>query len=142
MPEWLLDAFLKGGPYALSVPLVATVIVLWREVTRLRDLLPATLERHATETAARQERHATEVARLHEKSSAALAELHTRHDAALEGVTEARIEEMGRVTTAVVALASTAQVLDRMAERTTAPPLPLPERQPSRPRLPRGGGEG
>lgn len=135
MPEWLIDAFLKGGPYALSAPLTAAVIILWRETTRLRDLLTSTHEKHAVDTAARQERHATAVTQLHEKSAAELSALHTRHDTAINGITEARIEEMGRVTTAVVSLAQTAQVLDKLSDRA----LPPPERQPSRPRLNRGG---
>lgn len=140
MPEWLIEAFLKGGPYALCAPLAMAVVTLWRENTRLRDQATAAQEKYAAETAARQERHATAIAALHEKVAAEVASLHARHDTAIGEMTEARIEEMGRVTTAVVSLAQTAQVLDKISDR--ALPLPERDRQPSRPRLSRGGSDG
>ncbi len=143
MPTWLIDAFVKGGPYALCVPLAGTVIILWQEITKLREQLTVAHKEHAADTAARQERHAAALAQLHEKHAAELASQNARHDTAVHGMTEARIEEMGRVTTAVLSLAQTAQVLDRLSERSLPAALPhTMERQGSKPRLPRAGGEG
>jgi hypothetical protein len=84
VPPELIEAMLKGGPYALLVPCVWLIIYFVRENSR-----------------------------LHKEYGGQLAALHTKYADELKGLQAQRVEEMKTVTTAAIKLAETTETLEK-----------------------------